>query len=179
MVAFLLIIYRWAASVVVLLIIIYRGRPLGGLLMSPAHRAGDGHGAGPPAPTTAPPASHADYVVPQPMPARGDASAPTTKSSESQVRIVDTLENTAVISCLSHVRDPSTVTVKGEARLRRGATFLWCTLACMAGTPLADPIARAFAGVGAFAGPITYTADMQTVLVPHLISLLRSIFSLV
>ena len=31
----------------------------------------------------------------------------------------------------------------------------------MAGTPLADPIARAFAGVGAFAGPITYTADMM------------------
>jgi hypothetical protein len=48
-----------------------------------------------------------------------------------------------------------------RARLRRGATFLWCTLACMAGTPLADPIARAFAGVGAFAGPITYTADMM------------------
>ena len=46
-----------------------------------------------------------------------------------------------------------------RARLRQGATFLWCTLACMAGTPLADPIARALAGVGAFAGPITYTAD--------------------
>ena len=93
--------------------------------MSPAHRAGDGHDAGPPAPTTAPPASHADYAVPQPMPARGDASAPTTKSSESQVRIVDTLENTAVISCLNHVRDPSTVTVKGEGvqlRLRSAAT---------------------------------------------------------
>ena len=46
-----------------------------------------------------------------------------------------------------------------RARLRRGATFLWCTLACMAGTPLADPIARALAGVGAFAGPVMYTAD--------------------
>ena len=67
--------------------------------------------------------------------------------------------------CLLPFAPPPAEVVRSAAerryRLRRGATFLWCTLACMAGTPLADPIARAFAGVGAFAGPITYTADMM------------------
>ena len=46
-----------------------------------------------------------------------------------------------------------------RARLLKGATFLWCTLACLTGTPLADPVARALAGLAAFAGPVTYTAD--------------------
>jgi hypothetical protein len=43
----------------------------------------------------------------QPVP-----SASRTKLSESQVLRADTLENTAVISCLNSVRDPSTTTVK-------------------------------------------------------------------
>ena len=46
-----------------------------------------------------------------------------------------------------------------RARLRKGAAFLWCTLACMTDTPLADPMARALAGLASFAGPVTYTAD--------------------
>ena len=44
----------------------------------------------------------------------GPAPDSTTKSSESRILRVDTLENTAVISCLNHVRDPSMVTVKDE-----------------------------------------------------------------
>ena len=52
----------------------------------------------------------------------GPAPDSATKSSESRILRVDTLENTAVISCLNHVRDPSMVTVKDEgSRLGVGA----------------------------------------------------------
>jgi hypothetical protein len=46
----------------------------------------------------------------------------------------------------------------GRDLLRRGDGSR-CTLASMAGTALADPIARALVGVAAFCGPVTYTAD--------------------
>ena len=61
--------------------------------------------------------------------------------------------------------------VQRRARLSRGATFLWCTLASVAGTLLADPIARALASVDAAAGPVTHMADLM-----HEGELLRPIF---
>ena len=61
--------------------------------------------------------------------------------------------------------------VQRRARLGLGATFLWCTLASMAGTLLADPIARALASVDAAAGPVTHMADLM-----HEGELLRPIF---
>jgi hypothetical protein len=51
----------------------------------------------------------ADIAGPQPVPAQGDAPDSTNRSSES--RIVDTLENSADISCLNNVRNSPTVTV--------------------------------------------------------------------
>ena len=65
--------------------------------------------------------------------------------------------------CLLPFAPPAAMIVRTVAqrrwRLSLGATFAWCTLASMAGTALADPIARALAGVAAFVGPVTYTAD--------------------
>jgi hypothetical protein len=65
--------------------------------------------------------------------------------------------------CLLPFVPPPDMTVltayQRRRRLSLGATFAWCTLASMAGTALADPIARALVGVAAFCGPVTYTAD--------------------
>jgi len=65
--------------------------------------------------------------------------------------------------CLLPFAPPPDATVLTAFQRRRslslGATFAWCTLASMAGTALADPIARALVGVAAFCGPVTYTAD--------------------
>ena len=65
--------------------------------------------------------------------------------------------------CLLPFVPPAELIVRTAAQRRRqlslGATFAWCTLACMAGTALADPVARALAGVTAFCGPVTHTAD--------------------
>ena len=65
--------------------------------------------------------------------------------------------------CLLPFVPPTETTVLTAYQRRRrlgvGATFAWCTLASMAGTALADPIARALVGVAAFCGPVTYTAD--------------------
>ena len=65
--------------------------------------------------------------------------------------------------CLLPFVPPAAMIVRNAAqrrfRLGRGATLLWCTLASLAGTLVADPIARALAGVGAAVGPVTHTAD--------------------
>ena len=43
--------------------------------------------------------------------------------------------------------------------LRTGATFVWCLLAALAGTPSADAAARALATTAAYAGPVRHLAD--------------------
>jgi hypothetical protein len=66
------------------------------------------------------------------------------------------------VCLLPFVPPPDTTVLTARQRRRSlslGATFAWCTLASMAGTALADPIARALVGVAAFCGPVTYTAD--------------------
>ena len=77
--------------------------------------------------------------------------------------------------CLLPFAPPPDATVLTAFQRRRslslGATFAWCTLASMAGTALADPIARALVGVAAFCGPVTYTADAL-----HEGELLRPVF---
>ena len=77
--------------------------------------------------------------------------------------------------CMLPFAPPEATIVRTAAqrrwRLGLGATFAWCTLASMAGTSLADPIARALVGVAAFCGPVTYTADAL-----HEVELLRPVF---
>ena len=45
--------------------------------------------------------------------------------------------------------------------LASGAAFVWCTLAALSGTPIADPTARAFASAEAFIKPVSRLADFQ------------------
>ena len=44
-------------------------------------------------------------------------------------------------------------------RLRRTRAFAWCTLSALALLPIADPAARAFAGVQSFVKPVQWLAD--------------------
>ena len=77
--------------------------------------------------------------------------------------------------CLLPFVPAASMIVRDAAQRRRhlglGATFLWCTLASLAGTLLADPVARVFAGVGAAAGPVTHMPDLM-----HEGELLRPVF---
>ena len=77
--------------------------------------------------------------------------------------------------CLLPYAPPTKMIVRTAVERRRrlglGATFAWCTLASMAGTALADPIARALVGIAAFARPVTHTADAL-----HEGELLRPVF---
>ena len=43
--------------------------------------------------------------------------------------------------------------------LQTGATFVWCSLAALAGAPSADAAARALATTAAYAGPVRHLAD--------------------
>jgi hypothetical protein len=67
--------------------------------------------------------------------------------------------------CLLPFAPAASMIVRNVAQRRRrlglGATFLWCTLASLAGTLLADPVARAFASVEAAAGPVTHMPDLM------------------
>lgn len=50
-------------------------------------------------------------------------------------------------------------TIKDLHRVRKTQAFAWCTLAALALLPIADPAARAFAGVESFIRPVSRLAD--------------------